>query len=83
MKGVVQNDGRHDPCQPDWHRHSHEDPDVLRLPVVVAEVPGLDGQAAHEQDEEDLEITRASLSPKFQPRRGSSVDRASFKVLSS
>ena len=65
MKRVMQNDGRHDPCQPYWHRHSHEDPDVLRLPVVVSKVPGFDGQAAHEQDEEDLERARDTVGSKL------------------
>ena len=54
MKWVMENYGWHDPGQPDWHRHSHEDSDVLWLPVVVPEIPGLDGQATHEEDGEHL-----------------------------
>ena len=53
MERIVEDDCRHNPCQPDWNGHSHEDADVLWLAIVVTEVPGLDGQAADKEDEKD------------------------------
>ena len=54
----MKNDGRHNPCQPDWHCHSHENSDVFRLAVVIAKVPRLDRKTTYKQNQENLKTQK-------------------------
>ena len=49
MKGGVEDDGGHDPGEPDGHGHSHEGADELGFAVVVPEMPRFNGQTRYEQ----------------------------------
>ena len=53
MKGGVEDDGGHDPGEPDGHGHSHEGADELGFAVVVPEMPRFNGQTRYEQDQEN------------------------------